>query len=156
MLRAFLVVCLIAVPQIGTGQSDIDPRITQLVAQVSEQRLEMLLKQLVTFETRFLHSNPDPQGKGIGAARQWILDELTRASPRLQVSFDTYHVTAQGERLSRPVELRNVMRCCRAGRLVASTSAATTTRSPASGASSTGACRTIPRRAPMTTAAAPS
>ena len=68
-----------------------------------------LLTHLVTFETRFLLSDPDPNGKGIGAARQWIFNELKRSSPRLQVSFDTYQVAAQGERIPRAVELRNVM-----------------------------------------------
>jgi hypothetical protein len=108
MIRA-IVVAVLLVPGIAAAQTDIDPRVAQLVAQVSEERLSTLLNGLVTFETRFLHSNPDPKGKGIGAARQWIFDQLRSASPRLQVSFDTYQVAAQGERLSRPVELRNVM-----------------------------------------------
>src|SRR4030095_9507485 len=45
---------------------------------------------------------------GVGAARQWIFDELRRASPRLQVSFDTYKVARSG-RITRDVELRNVL-----------------------------------------------
>ncbi len=90
-------------------QTDIDPRVVQLVSQVSEERLTSLLTHLVTFETRFLLSDPDPNGKGIGAARQWIFNELKRASPRLQVSFDTYQVAPQGDRIPRAVELRNVM-----------------------------------------------
>jgi hypothetical protein len=100
---------LVLAPSYSFAQTDVDPRIATLVAQVSEERLTALLKQLVTFETRFLMSDPDPKGKGIGAARQWIFDEMQRSSPRLQVSFDTYHVAAQGDRILRPVELRNVM-----------------------------------------------
>jgi hypothetical protein len=46
--------------------------------------------------------------RGIGAARQWIFDELTRSSPRLQVSFDTHVIAPQG-RFTRQTELRNVM-----------------------------------------------
>ena len=45
---------------------------------------------------------------GIGAARQWIFDELQRSSTRLQVSFDTYQVAPQG-RITQSVELRNVV-----------------------------------------------
>jgi hypothetical protein len=110
-LRHFLVlVCVWAIPSAARAQhSDIDPRVTQLVSHVSEERLTALLTKLVTFETRFTMSDPDPNGKAIGGARQWIHDELTRTSPRLQVSFDTYHVAAQGERILRSVELRNVM-----------------------------------------------
>ena len=103
---------LVGAPSAVTAQTtaaDIDPRIATLVSQVSEERLAALLKQLVTFETRFLLSDPDPKGNAIGAARQWIFDEMQRSSPRLQVSFDTYHVAAQGDRILRPVELRNVM-----------------------------------------------
>ncbi len=71
MSRVLLIVCLVALPEFASAQTDIDPRVVQLVAHVSEERLTALLKQLVTFETRFTHSNPDPKGKGIGAARQW-------------------------------------------------------------------------------------
>jgi hypothetical protein len=105
-----LLVCVWAIPAAARAQhSDIDPRVALLVSQVSEERLASLLTKLVTFDTRFTMSDPDPNGKGIGAARQWIFDEFRRASPRLQVSFDTYQVAAQGERLLRPVDLRNVM-----------------------------------------------
>ena len=105
-----LAVSVAAWPGRGEAQpSDIDPRVAQLVAAVSEDHLKMLLTRLVTYETRFTLSNPDPNGKGIGGARQWIYDELQKASPRLQVSFDTYQVAAQGERILKPVELRNVM-----------------------------------------------
>ncbi|HEV2985494.1 MAG TPA: M28 family peptidase, partial [Vicinamibacterales bacterium] len=46
--------------------------------------------------------------RGIGAARQWIFDELRSYSPKLNVTFDTYQVAKQG-RITREVELRNVM-----------------------------------------------
>jgi hypothetical protein len=46
--------------------------------------------------------------RGIGAARQWIFDELQRSSQRLRVSFDTHRIPVQG-RITRAVELRNVM-----------------------------------------------
>jgi hypothetical protein len=108
--HAILVGCLCLLPAwAGAQQTDIDPRIVNLVAAVSEERLSGLLERLVSFNTRFTMSDPDPAGRGIGGARQWIFDELSRASPRLHVSFDTYQVAAQGERILRPVELRNVV-----------------------------------------------
>ena len=86
-----------------------DPNIARLLAEVSPLRLEATLKKLESFETRHLLSATDTPGRGIGAARQWILDEMTSYSPRLQVSFDTYRIPKQGDRVTRDVELRNVM-----------------------------------------------
>ena len=103
-------VCLLALPPaLQAQQPDLDPRIAALVEAVSEERLASLLQTLVGFETRNTLSNPDPSGKGIGAARQWILDELRRSSSRLQVGFDSYRVPPQGQRITREVDLRNVM-----------------------------------------------
>jgi Peptidase family M28 len=87
---------------------DLDPRIVKLVGAVSEQRLGAILKKLESFETRSSLSSTASATRGIGAARQWILDELKSYSPKLQVSFDTYQVAKQG-RITREVELRNVM-----------------------------------------------
>src|SRR6185369_4346697 len=64
----------------------LDPRIEKLVASVSEERLQQLLQKLVSFGTRNTLSDAASTTRGIGAARQWIYDELTRTSPRLQVS----------------------------------------------------------------------
>jgi hypothetical protein len=88
--------------------TDLDPRIVQLVAQVSPDRLTAILKQLETFDTRHTLSAADSPSRGIGAARQWIFDELKRSSQKLQVSYDTYAIATQG-RITRDVDARNVM-----------------------------------------------
>jgi hypothetical protein len=88
--------------------ADIDPQIEKLVAAVSQDRLEQLLKVLVSFGTRNTLSDAASSTRGVGAARQWIFDELTRTSPKLQVSFDTHHIP-MGGRITRDVELRNVI-----------------------------------------------
>ncbi len=85
-----------------------DPRIERLVAAISVDRLRALDTTLVGFGTRNTLSDTASPTRGIGAARQWIFDEMQRSSPRLQVSFDTYQV-AQQNRITRAVELRNVM-----------------------------------------------
>ena len=72
--------------------SDLDPRIVKLVASVSEERLGAILKKLESFETRSSLSSTTSTTRGVGAARQWILDEMKGYSPKLQVSFDTYQV----------------------------------------------------------------
>lgn len=88
--------------------SDLDPQIVRLVGSVSEERLGGLLKKLESFETRSTLSSTDSPTRGIGAAREWILEEMQSYSPKLQVSFDRYNVVKQG-RITRDVEIRNVM-----------------------------------------------
>jgi Peptidase family M28 len=87
---------------------DSDPRIAALVAAVSETRLKTLVETLAGFQTRNTLSDTSSPTRGIGAARQWIFDELKRSSPKLHVSFDTYMLAKQG-RITRDVELRNVI-----------------------------------------------
>jgi hypothetical protein len=89
-------------------QADLDARIVKLVGTVSEERLAATLRKLETFGTRNTLSSTDKPDKGIGAARQWIFDEMKGYSPKLQVSFDTYLVAKQG-RITHDVEVRNVM-----------------------------------------------
>jgi Peptidase family M28 len=101
-----LVLMVLGGPLRASAQA-IDPRIEKLVASVSEERMQQLLQKLSSFKTRNTCSDPNA-ADAIGAARQWIFDELKRTSPKLQVSFDTHQVQnirgCQGT-----IELRNVM-----------------------------------------------
>ena len=109
-----LTAVLALVPVTAAAQpaaADRDPRIAALVTSISESRLEQLLRTLVGFGTRNTLSDTSSPTRGIGAARQWILDELTRTSPKLQVSFDPHRLKkgAGNGRITRNVELRNVV-----------------------------------------------
>jgi hypothetical protein len=86
----------------------LDPRIVQLLGEISEERLEALTERLVSFGSRNTMSSTDRPDWGIGAARQWIREEMQSYSPRLQVSFDAYTVPASG-RIAQETDLRNVM-----------------------------------------------
>jgi hypothetical protein len=112
MRSLFLAALSLTFASVAFAQSaprpDIDPRIAKLVASVSESRIQELINRLASFETRHTLSDTTSTTRGIGAARQWIADELKRSSARLQVSFDTHQVVAQG-RITRDVELRNVI-----------------------------------------------
>ena len=79
-----------------------------MLEQVSAERVAAILRKLESFGTRNTLSSTDKADMGVGAARQWILDELKAASPRLQVSFDAHQVP-KGGRITRDIELRNVM-----------------------------------------------
>jgi hypothetical protein len=89
----------------ATGE--LDARIQQLIATVSEERLQQLLTKLASFHTRNTLADPNA-ANGLGEARQWILDEMKKASPKLQVSFDTHMVPAEG-RITHDTELRNIV-----------------------------------------------
>jgi hypothetical protein len=108
-------VCLVssaaAAPQAPVGTEAVDPQIAALVGSLSQSRLEALLRTLVGFGTRHTLSDTTSSTRGIGAARQWILDELRRTSPRLQVSFDRHRLKkgAGNGRVTHNVELRNVI-----------------------------------------------
>ncbi len=93
---------------VAAREGDLDPRIVALVGSVSEERLGLILKKLESFETRHSLSSTTSPTRGIGAARQWIFDEMKGYSPKLQVSFDSYQVLKQG-RVTHDVEMRNVM-----------------------------------------------
>ena len=108
-LRLCLAVSLLATSPLAAAGPETDPRIAKLLADVSPTRLEATLEKLESFQTRHLLSATETPARGIGAARQWIFDEMKSYSPRLEVSFDTYRIPKQGDRVTREVEVRNVM-----------------------------------------------
>jgi hypothetical protein len=95
-------------PLAQAPRPDADPRIEKIVASISEDRLRELLTKLVSFGTRNTLSDQTSTTRGIGAARNWILEEMRRSSEKLRVTFDTHQIAPQG-RITRQVDLRNVM-----------------------------------------------
>lgn len=85
-----------------------DPKVVALVDAVSAARIEKTILSLAAFNTRSTTSNPDPATNGIGAAREWIRAEMAK-SPRLQTSFDSYRIPPTGDRITKEIELVNVM-----------------------------------------------
>lgn len=106
-----LLLSVLIVPAFLSAQApkpDADPRIEKIVASVSEERLKELLTRLVSFGTRNTLSDLDTPGRGIGAARNWILEEMRRSSEKLRVNFDQHMIPPQG-RITKLTDLRNVM-----------------------------------------------
>ncbi len=114
MIRKFacLFVVFMALPLAAMAQiaptPDADPRIEKIVASITEQRLQALLTKLVSFGTRNTLSDQESTTRGIGAARNWILEEMRRSSEKLKVNFDTHIIPPQG-RITRQVDLRNIV-----------------------------------------------
>ena len=109
LLSAVLTIFMVG--EVAAAQAirpDADPRIEKLVSAVSEARMRQIDEKLASFATRNTLSDPASTTRGVGAARQWIFDELKRSSAKLQVSFDTYNLAEQG-RITRATELRNVV-----------------------------------------------
>jgi len=90
-----------------------DPNISQMVNYVSSSNLEILVKKLVSFQTRHTLSDTLSKTAGIGAARTWIKSEFekygTASNGRLQVSYDTFMQAPDGRRIKEAVQLKNVI-----------------------------------------------
>jgi hypothetical protein len=90
----------------------VNPQVSKIVSEVSEQHIVETLKKLEGFGTRNLRSSQDDPNRGIGAARKWIYEQLRGYSPRLEVSYDHYRVkkdTSRGSRIPQDVDLYNVV-----------------------------------------------
>ncbi|MBN1108483.1 MAG: M20/M25/M40 family metallo-hydrolase, partial [Bacteroidales bacterium] len=90
-----------------------DPDISRMVNEISAERLEQHVRTLAGFHTRHnLSTQTDPE-RGIGAAWNWIKTEMEKNIPasegRLSVKFEDYNVGGKGQRISRPVTLKNVV-----------------------------------------------
>jgi hypothetical protein len=106
-----LYLCLAVEP--GFGQyKNVNPEVSSVVSQVSEERIAETLRKLEGFGTRNLLSAAEDPRRGIDAARQWIYDQLRSYSPRLEVSYDQYRVKKIGganSRVPRDVDLYNIV-----------------------------------------------
>lgn len=89
----------------------VNPQVTKIVSEISEQRITTILKQLESFQTRFIYSSQDDPVHGIGAARRWIFGQFQSFSPRLQVRYDQYRLKKipNNTRITADVDLYNVV-----------------------------------------------
>lgn len=75
----------------------VDPDILTLVNSVSRQQLVGYVQTLESFGTRHSLSDTQREDYGIGAARNWIFNELDRVGAgRLQVRFDDFQMNFNG------------------------------------------------------------
>src|SRR3954451_19487010 len=101
-----LSVCVAFAP---AEQKTVNPKIREMIDQVSEARIKAILEKLEGFGTRNTMSNADDPNHGVGAARNWILKEMQSYSPRLEVRFEKFRVKKQGQRIFKDVDLYNVV-----------------------------------------------
>jgi hypothetical protein len=87
----------------------VNPQVQEIMDKISEARIKAILEKLESFGTRNTMSNQDDPVRGVGAARQWILNEFKSYSPRLEVRFEKFRVKKQGQRIFKDVDLYNVI-----------------------------------------------
>ena len=99
MPRLFASLAVLAVSTISTAtaQSAVppgstDPRIAQIVAAPSPQRLEATIRRLVAFGTRHTLSDTLSDTRGIGAARRWIKSQFDSISAACHGCLETQFV----------------------------------------------------------------
>ena len=87
----------------------VNPKIQEMMGQISEARIKAILEKLESFGTRNTMSNADDAAHGVGAARTWILNEMKSYNPKLEVRFEKFRVKKQGQRIFKDVDLYNVI-----------------------------------------------
>ena len=110
--RQFAAICAALCVFARLGPADekaVNPLIAKIAGEVSEERIKAIIEKLVSFGTRNTLSDAADPVHGVGAARQWILEQLQSYNPKLQVRFDKYRVKKQGQRIFKDVDLYNVV-----------------------------------------------
>ena len=90
-----------------------DPSIEAMVKEVSADSLKSYILQMVSYGTRNTLSSTTDKNRGIGAARNWVLNKFNsfakQSGGRLTSIVDTITYQADGRRVDRPINLGNVM-----------------------------------------------
>src|ERR1700759_3938296 len=90
-----------------------DSEIINMVNNVSKDSLQSYIHQLVSFGTRSTLSTRTDKTKGIGAARNWVLNKFNlyaqQASGRMNAYIDTVTLPADNKRVNRQILLGNVV-----------------------------------------------
>jgi hypothetical protein len=90
-----------------------DPIIEQMLKEVSADSLKAYVEKLVSFGTRHTLSTQTDPNRGIGAARQWVLNKFQEfaklSNGRLTAFIDTTTLQAGMRRIDVPVLLGNVV-----------------------------------------------
>ena len=111
-LASLLLACFFAASTASAQYKAVNPQVSKIVSEVSQERITETLQRLEGFGTRNLGSSQSDPNRGIGAARKWIYEQLRSDSPRLEVSYDQYRVkkdTSPGSRIPQDVDLYNIV-----------------------------------------------
>ncbi|HWM88295.1 MAG TPA: M28 family peptidase [Kofleriaceae bacterium] len=88
--------------------------VTEMLGEISAERVKQDVVALAGFGTRHTLSDTESPTRGIGAARNWIKAEMERGAAAskgsaMAVSFDSHKVEPDGKRVTRTVDVVNVV-----------------------------------------------
>jgi Peptidase family M28 len=110
LLFTFLVIALTIFSQTTIHR---DPQIEKMVLEVSKDSLELYIKKMVSFGTRNTLSTQIDSKRGIGAARNWVLNKFNefakQANGRMSAIIDTTTLQKDGRRVDTTLLLGNVV-----------------------------------------------
>lgn len=90
-----------------------DPEIEQMVKEISPDSLKSYINTLVSFGTRSTLSTTTDKKKGIGAAREWVVQKFKaiakNSNGRMTAYLDTTTLKADGRRINVAINLGNAM-----------------------------------------------
>ncbi|MGZ8544209.1 MAG: M20/M25/M40 family metallo-hydrolase [Flavisolibacter sp.] len=90
-----------------------DPMIEQMVQQVSPDSLRAYIEKMVSFGTRSTLSIITDPKKGIGAAREWVVQKFKEfaksSNGRMQAYLDTTTLAPDGRRINSMISLGNAV-----------------------------------------------
>lgn len=115
MRRFFLLAVTMALGNIIYAQTTInrDKEIEQMVKEVNADSLQWYIKTMVSFGTRNTLSTQSDARRGIGAARNWVLNKFNefakQSNGRLTAFIDTVTYKADKRRVDRDIILGNVV-----------------------------------------------
>src|SRR5689334_838858 len=90
-----------------------DPEIDQMVKEISADSLKSYITRLVSFGTRNTLSSTTDKKRGIGAARNWVVQRFNEfaknSGGRMTAYVDTTNLPADGRRIDTITNLGNAM-----------------------------------------------
>lgn len=90
----------------------LNPKIVQIVGEIDARNIENSIRKLVSFGTRNTLSEQNDPIRGIGAARDWLFGELSKAAEqsggRMTVEKQTFE-QPKGNRIPNPISITNVV-----------------------------------------------
>jgi len=108
-----LLACFVATHAHSQTIINRDPGIEAMTNTISADSLKATIEKLVSFGTRHTLSDTTRTGRGIAAARSWVLQQFQRyaaaSGGRLTASIDTATLAADGRRVDKPTLLGNVV-----------------------------------------------
>ena len=110
---AYLLLILFSSPIIFSQTTVDDPEIKKMILEIKADKIESIVRKLVSFGTRHSLSDTKSDVRGVGAAQRWIKAEFDKyakeSGGRLTSSIDYYWVKADGKRITSNSKLGNVM-----------------------------------------------